>query len=91
MRVQIQDHRDLSDILLSLGYIGKEDVAKAMRIGASYGADIIEVKWWDLINIRTGRAYAPYAKVFQAATENLSRQSEKRDADTVRPDGVSAR
>ena len=23
-RVQIQDHRDLSDILLSLGYIGKE-------------------------------------------------------------------
>src|SRR5215217_8980865 len=29
-RVQIQDHRDLSDILLSLGYIGKEDVAKAL-------------------------------------------------------------
>jgi type IV pilus assembly protein PilB len=29
-RVQIQDHRDLSDILLSLGYIGKEDLAKAM-------------------------------------------------------------
>ena len=29
-QVQIQDHRDLSDILLTLGYIGKEDVAKAM-------------------------------------------------------------
>ena len=29
-RVQIQDHRDLSDILLSLGYIGKEDLAKAL-------------------------------------------------------------
>ena len=29
-RVQIQDHRDLSDILLSLGYIGKEDLARAL-------------------------------------------------------------
>ena len=29
-RVQIQDHRDLSDLLLSLGYIGKEDLARAL-------------------------------------------------------------
>ena len=29
-RVQIQDHRDLSDILLSLGYIGAEDLARAL-------------------------------------------------------------
>ena len=29
-QVQIQDHRDLSDILLTLGYIGKEDLARAL-------------------------------------------------------------
>lgn len=48
-----------------------KDVDKAMLIGASYGADIIEVKSWDLINMKTGQPYKPYAKEFIAATKRL--------------------